>query len=199
MSETGDPPPPIIDTERLSIRLPAPEAAARVAAYFARNKARFDAWDPPHPPGFETEAYWRERLERNLSEWRAGVSARLFFFEKGRIADGPVAGHISLAPIERGPFQSARLGYAIDQSFEGRRLVIEAVRAVLDLSFGPLGLHRVEANYVPSNERSGHVLRRCGFDVVGYARDYLFVGGAWRDHVLTAILNPEAARPSATM
>ena len=47
------------------------------------------------------------------------------------------------------------------------------------------------ANYVPTNERSGRVLRRLGFVVEGYARDYLFIGGAWRDHV-----SPDPARPT---
>ena len=46
------------------------------------------------------------------------------------------------------------------------------------------------ANYMPINERSGRLLRSLGFQVEGYARDYLYVGGAWRDHVLTALTNP---------
>ena len=28
------------------------------------------------------------------------------------------------------------------------------------------------------------------FPNAGYARDYLFVGGGWRDHVLTSLVNP---------
>jgi ribosomal-protein-alanine N-acetyltransferase len=45
------------------------------------------------------------------------------------------------------------------------------------------------ANYVPTNERSGRLLRRLGFVVEGYARDYLFIGGRFQDHVLTALTN----------
>ena len=58
--------------------------------------------------------------------------------------------------------------------------------------FRNIGLHRVEANYQPSNERSGRLLRSLGFTVEGYARDYLYIDGAWRDHVLTAKIRDEA-------
>jgi ribosomal-protein-alanine N-acetyltransferase len=44
---------------------------------------------------------------------------------------------------------------------------------------------------VPTNERSGRLLRRLGFVVEGYARDYLFIGGQFRDHVLTSLTHPD--------
>jgi len=43
---------------------------------------------------------------------------------------------------------------------------------------------------VPHNARSGRLLERLGFVNEGLAKDYLFIDGAWRDHVLTARLNP---------
>jgi hypothetical protein len=54
-----------------------------------------------------------------------------------------------------------------------------------------LKLHRIMANYMPSNHRSAAVLRRCGFSVEGLARDYLRIHGEWHDHVLTSRINPQ--------
>lgn len=31
--------------------------------------------------------------------------------------------------------------------------------------------------------------------VEGYARDYLYIAGAWRDHVLTALYSPDPSPP----
>ena len=50
-----------------------------------------------------------------------------------------------------------------------------------------LRLHRVQANHLPENQRSARLLQRLGFRVEGLAREYLYINGAWRDHVLTAL------------
>jgi ribosomal-protein-alanine N-acetyltransferase len=46
------------------------------------------------------------------------------------------------------------------------------------------------ANYRPENYRSARLLQRLGFRREGLAADYLFIDGAWRDHILTALVNP---------
>ncbi len=40
------------------------------------------------------------------------------------------------------------------------------------------------------NERSVRLLRRLGFVVEGYARDYLLIQGRWQDQVLVGLTNP---------
>ena len=74
------------------------------------------------------------------------------------------------------------------EKHQGSGLMFEALSAALPFALEHLGLHRIMANYQPHNERSGKLLRRLGFAVEGYARDYLYIDGEWRDHVLTAIM-----------
>jgi ribosomal-protein-alanine N-acetyltransferase len=85
------------------------------------------------------------------------------------------------------------LGYSLDGAAQGKGLAREAVGAVVDYAFATLGLHRIEANYQPNNDRSGKLLRSLGFVVEGYARDFLFIDGGWRDHILTSRTNPGPA------
>jgi len=65
-------------------------------------------------------------------------------------------------------------------------LMFEALDAAVRYAFGPLDFHRVMANYMPRNERSGRLLERLGFEKEGYAKRYLKIDGLWEDHVLTA-------------
>ncbi len=65
----------------------------------------------------------------------------------------------------------------------------EAVRVAIQYVFEELNLHRVMANYMPHNQRSGNLLKRLGFVVEGYARDYLFINGGWEDHIQTSLIN----------
>jgi ribosomal-protein-alanine N-acetyltransferase len=106
-----------------------------------------------------------------------------------------VIGQISFTSYTRGPHQSCNLGYNIDHRFEGRGLMKEALVGAIQHAFQRLKFHRIAANYMPVNERSGRVLRRLGFNVEGYARDYLFLAGAWRDHVLTALYSADSSPP----
>jgi ribosomal-protein-alanine N-acetyltransferase len=74
----------------------------------------------------------------------------------------------------------------------------EALDLVIAHAFGPLRLHRLEANIQPNNLRSIALVRGLGFSYEGFARRYLKVGGLWRDHELWALLKEDwrAARAS---
>jgi ribosomal-protein-alanine N-acetyltransferase len=101
------------------------------------------------------------------------------------ILDGAaIAGTISLSNVVRGPFQSANVGYWVDEARNGRGLASRALAAMVDEAFGPVGLHRLEAGTLVDNIASQRVLEKNGFERIGLARRYLHIGGDWRDHVL---------------
>ena len=59
----------------------------------------------------------------------------------------------------------------------------------MDYAFGPLALHRVEANIMPRNQASLRVAEKCGFQPEGLARRYLCINGVWEDHLHMVRLN----------
>ena len=70
----------------------------------------------------------------------------------------------------------------------------EAMELVLDHAFGPLALHRLEANIQPGNHASIALARGAGFRLEGYSPRYLLIGGQWRDHERYALTVDERAR-----
>jgi ribosomal-protein-alanine N-acetyltransferase len=186
----SSPSPLVLSTSRLHIGLPPLADAESCRDYYERNRAHLEPWDPARDAVFYTRAFWRDVLATNRQEYAEGVSLRVFLRAR-EDPRGPVIGSCNLSQIVRGVFHSALLGYSVDAAHEGRGLMTEAVGAVVDHAFGTLNLHRIQANYSTGNERSAALLRRLGFVEEGRARDYLYLAGRWRDHVLTARLNPD--------
>lgn len=180
-------PPFRMETSRLLVRLVEPDDVDEVIAYDRRNRQHLRAWGPPHPAdAFDAEKR-RERIARRRAEADADTGYGFIAMLHG---DARIVADINLSNVVRGVFQACHLGYSVDEEHEGKGVASEAVRAVVEFAFDSLALHRVMANYQPINERSGRLLRRLGFVPEGYGRDYLFINGAWRDHILTARVNP---------
>lgn len=186
--------PVVLYTERLILHIPGAEAAARMVSYFETNRGHLKPWEPPFPPGLFTNPFWQRRLSLNQEEYRDGLSMRLVLTGRND-PDGPVLGMANFTQFVRGAFMCCTLGYSLDMDAQGEGLMSEALRAAIHHIFDTLSMHRIQANYLPSNERSGRLLRGLGFNVEGYARDYLFIDGEWRDHILTSLSNTQPMLP----
>jgi len=95
---------------------------------------------------------------------------------------GEIVGCINLNEIVRGAFLSAYLGYYAFAPFEGKGLMKRAMALVIAEAFGPMGLHRLEANIQPGNTASIALVKALGFRHEGHSPRYLKIGGQWRDH-----------------
>ena len=100
------------------------------------------------------------------------------------MVDSLPVGRVTLSGIVRGAFQSTHLGYWVGADHNGLGVASSAVALILELGFGELGLHRVEAGTLVHNKGSQRVLAKNGFERIGLARAYLQIGGQWQDHLL---------------
>jgi [ribosomal protein S5]-alanine N-acetyltransferase len=87
------------------------------------------------------------------------------------IDEEAIAGLITLSNVSGGAFQSANVGYWIDQSRNGRGLASRAAAEIIEHAFGPLGLHRLEAGTLVDNHASQRVLQKNGFELIGLAQN----------------------------
>lgn len=188
-----------LETPRLVLQVPREPDASALAAFAARNRAHHKPWEPTREEAYFTPGWWRAHLDGLTDDVRAGRAlpfvGRLREDVKGAEdpRGAPVVLRANLSNVVRGVFQSATLGFAVDASHEGTGLAYEGVDAVVRFGFEGFSLHRIAANHRPENLRSERLLTRLGFDREGYAKDYLLIDGAWRDHVLTARRNEDWA------
>lgn len=102
-------------------------------------------------------------------------------------AGGRIVGGVNINNIVHGAFRCGALGYTAFAPFAGQGFMTEGLALVVRHAFGPLGLHRLEANIQPGNEASRRLVQRLGFRLEGLSPDFLFIDGAWRDHERWAI------------
>ena len=65
-------------------------------------------------------------------------------------------------------------------------------KVTVDFALSRLRLHRIEAACIPENAPSIALLERNSFQREGYARGFLRINGAWRDHVLFGLVQSDA-------
>jgi [ribosomal protein S5]-alanine N-acetyltransferase len=122
-----------------------------------------------------------------LEAWVARRPDRAAGFVACRREDAAIVGVFSLSEIVRGPFRSAYSSYWAHARYAGRGYMSEGLRLLLREAFGPLKLHRIEANIQPGNAASIALVRRAGFRLEGLSPRYLKINGRWRDHERWAI------------
>ena len=99
-----------------------------------------------------------------------------------------IAGVVNLNNIVRGSLLSATLGYFAIEAHAGKGRMREGLALVVRHAFETLGLHRLEADIQPANQRSIALVRGLGFSLEGLSPRYLRVADQWRDHERWALL-----------
>jgi ribosomal-protein-serine acetyltransferase len=122
--------------------------------------------------------------------WLAGVLANEEAMEAyGIFVEGRFAGGVGLAIDPFSVF--AEIGYWIGEAFEGRGLVTNACRTLIDYAFTTAGLHRIVIRAAPENLRSCAIPERLGFTKEGVAREEGKAAGGFHDLALYGLLETE--------
>jgi len=184
-------PQPLVRGDRLYLR------PAIVADYTAwarlreQSRAFLAPWEPTWLSDDLTRAAFRRRLRRQAEDIAGDESFAFLIFDS---TSDELLGGLTLGGIRRGVAQAATLGYWMGAPHAGKGRMTRAVAAVVRFGFDSLRLHRIEAACIPDNAPSIALLERNGFQREGFARAYLKIDDAWRDHVLLALLEGEAKR-----
>ena len=149
-------------------------------------QANFDSHDnnKPWTKAFTTLDGFQDWLGTQITGANVGFVVR-------DVASGRIVGVTNLSQIILKGFQNAYLSYYGMAAFAGQGLMTDAVRKTVDHAFTGLGLHRLEANIQPANQRSIALVKRVGFRKEGVSPRYLKIDGVWCDHERWALLADE--------
>lgn len=178
-------------TERLTLRRLRPDDEAEFVRTVVESADDWRPWSPAAPSNLTPADLFQRELERAVSAAAAGTHLRLGAFDD----DHRLAGLFSLNEIVRGVFHSAHAGWQVRSGWTGRGLGTEGVRGLLAVAFDDppdgLGLHRVQANIIPTNAPSLRIAEKVGFRREGLAERYLRIAGEWQDHAMFALTAEE--------
>jgi ribosomal-protein-alanine N-acetyltransferase len=169
-------------------RLITPADAPALAELQRVNRAFLAPFEPVRTDGYFTEAGQRSAIEEALAQYEQGRNLPYVIVAEG----AGVVGRITLNGIVRGPFLSCSVGYWVSQSVGGRGVASAALREIIGVAFGELGLHRIQGETLLDNFASQRVLERNGFARIGMAPTFLKIAGRWQDHILYQLINSKA-------
>lgn len=162
---------------RTRLARPVPEDGPRFVRAMLESRALHHPW--VSAPG--DLMAWRRYLKRLERPNEEGFLVR-------RLGDGAICGVVNLNVITYDALCSAYLSYYAVARFAGRGYMKEGLQQLIEVAFGELGLHRLEANIQPDNERSIRLVESLGFVCEGYSPRLLMINGKWRDHERWALL-----------
>jgi ribosomal-protein-alanine N-acetyltransferase len=173
-----------LQTERLLLRPFRKSDYDAVHAYASDPEVtRYTSFGPNTPQ--ETRDFLQRSAAAQTRVPRLDYGFALVLRENDRLIGGA-----GLYLRENEP-RIAELGYVLHRDFWGEGYAPEAVRALIDLGFRELGIHRIYARYHPQNRASARVMEKAGMQYEGVMRESAFVKGAWWDFGQYAILSQE--------
>jgi len=133
-----------------------------------------------------------EVLERDASHTRLAEPGD-YVQPALRDASGTLIGTMYLELRSADPDRTAEIGWLLSPTARGRGYATEAARLLLDLCFGEIGLHRVQAELDPRNEASVAMCIRLGMRHEGHFVEHMWLKDEWTDTGHYAILEREWA------
>jgi RimJ/RimL family protein N-acetyltransferase len=167
---------PTIETARLVLRPPRLEDLERWAEMMADPEAaRFIGGVQPKP------AVWRY-LMTMAGAWALTGVAMFSVIEK---ASGLWVGRVGPGRPEGWP--GDEVGWGLHPDAWGKGYATESAAATMDYAFDVLGWPEVIHSIDPENVASKRAVEKLGFREEGLHQRYLFIDGAWRDHISYAL------------
>lgn len=163
--------------------------AAEVYAVVNRERNHLAEWlpwvDMTHSPA-DIAVFTRRALEQ---------FARNEGFHAGIMIGDRICGFVGLKPIDW-TNRKVEIGYWLASDFQGKGVMTDACRVVIQYAFTEWKLHRVEIRVAVGNARSAAIPKRLGFKAEGVLRHAQRLRDRWLDIEVYGLLATEWITPA---
>ena len=173
-----------LETERLILRVRTVADAEDIHAYASLPEVSYPAGFPPVKT-LEDEVYYLEHILPECNQ-KENLPAGYGIVVKGT---DKVIGSVDFN--YRHADDVLELGYTLHPDYWGRGYVPEAARALIDLAFKELGLHKIELTCFGYNVQSQRVAEKLGFTLEARIRDRKDAQGNRCDSLIYGLLKSE--------
>lgn len=174
-------------TENFYLRLIQLNDTQDLLDFELRNRAFFTKTSPTRSETFFTFDGKKRFIESQIQAHKENLGHSFCMFNH----QDELIGWVSLFEVLDVPnINSCFLGYRIDEAYQGKGYMSEAVKLICDYAFKTLKLHRIEAGVMVNNFGSQKVLEKNGFIQEGLNRKNVQIDGVWEDHYIYGYLNP---------
>lgn len=177
------------NTERLTLNILHPNDAEKVLAFYENNRDHFEPWEPERDMNFYTLPYQRLSLSIEYNLIMQSKLLRYWVFHPDDLET--IIGSINFYNIVKGSYYTCQLGYKFDHRYIGYGYAYESVKATMDILFEEQKLRRIEANIMPTNLRSIHLIQKLGFMYEGLSKSKIKINHNWEDHIRYAYINQD--------
>ena len=175
------------ETHRLILKIIGPDYAREVLQFYLNDKELFEQYEIDRCQNFYTEGHQQQILQAEYGLALKMQQIRFYVFLKENPTQ--MIGTVCLYKISN-LYSHAELGYKFSSKFHHKGFASEAVEKLIDIAFMELSLHRITAHVQGDNSPSTRLLENLGFEKEGICRDYLYLHGAWRNHIQYSLITP---------
>ncbi len=152
----------------------------------------YEAWKSAQLAMMSPQNTWdlgtKDLTELTKTKYKKMLAGRAKFRKKDYFYDFGIfnlkrelVGTVSIMEVTRGISQTAYLGYRIFNNYWGRGYGKDAAKAMIDVGFKEIKLHRIEAGVEPHNKRSIRLAKSLGMRKEGLKKRALYLRGKWVD------------------
>lgn len=171
---------PVLKTQRLVLREVTSNDANEI--FFLRSDAGLLTYlDKAPEKSVDETIAWIEMIKKNKEDndgilW--GIALK---------GSNIIIGSICYWRMQKQHYR-AEIGYVLHPAHQGKGIMDEAMKAVLQYGFETMKLHSIEANVNPGNAASMKILERNGFVKEAYFKENYYYDGKFIDSAIYSLL-----------